>query len=80
MQDESTSDMIFGVAALVAYASSLVQLLPGDLLLTGSPAGNGTKYNRFLQEDDVVEAGITGLGTQRNRCRREVVSAVGTPA
>jgi 2-keto-4-pentenoate hydratase/2-oxohepta-3-ene-1,7-dioic acid hydratase in catechol pathway len=80
MQDESTSDMIFGVAALVAYASSLVQLLPGDLLLTGSPAGNGTKYNRFLQEDDVVAAEITGLGTQRNRCRREVVAAAGARA
>ena len=75
MQDESTSDMIFGVAALVAYASSLVQLLPGDLLLTGSPAGNGTKYNRFLEEGDVVDAAITGLGAQRNRCRREAVAA-----
>jgi 2-keto-4-pentenoate hydratase/2-oxohepta-3-ene-1,7-dioic acid hydratase in catechol pathway len=80
MQDESTSDMIFGVARLVSYASSLVQLLPGDLLLTGSPAGNGTKYNRFLQQDDVVEASITGLGAQRNRCRREVLAAVGAPA
>ena len=77
MQDESTSDMIFGVARLVAYASSLVQLLPGDLLLTGSPAGNGTKYNRFLRDGDVIEAEITGLGSQRNRCRPEVVAAVG---
>ena len=77
MQDESTADMIFGVAQLVAYASSLVQLLPGDLLLTGSPAGNGTKYNRFLREDDVIDAEITGLGAQRNRCRREVTAAVG---
>ena len=80
MQDESTSDMIFGVAALVAYASSVVQLLPGDLLLTGSPAGNGTHYGRFLREGDILEAEITGLGAQRNRCRREVVAAVGVLA
>lgn len=71
MQDESTSDMIFDVARLVSYASSVVELLPGDLLLTGSPAGNGTHYNRFLGEGDVMEAEVTGLGTQRNRCRLE---------
>jgi 2-keto-4-pentenoate hydratase/2-oxohepta-3-ene-1,7-dioic acid hydratase in catechol pathway len=73
MQDESTADMIFDVAQLVAYASSLVELLPGDLLLTGSPAGNGTHYGRFLAEGDVMEASITGLGMQRNRCRREAL-------
>jgi 2-keto-4-pentenoate hydratase/2-oxohepta-3-ene-1,7-dioic acid hydratase in catechol pathway len=72
MQDESTADMIFDVARLVSYASSVVELLPGDLLLTGSPAGNGTHYGRFLTEGDVMEAEITGLGAQRNRCRREI--------
>ncbi len=65
MQDESTSDMIFGVARLIEHISSVVQLLPGDLICTGSPAGNGTHYNRFLQPGDVVEGSITGLGTQR---------------
>lgn len=69
MQDESTADMIFGVAELMAYASSFVELRPGDLLLTGSPAGNGTHYNRFLQPGDVMEGTITGLGEQRNTCR-----------
>jgi 2,4-diketo-3-deoxy-L-fuconate hydrolase len=67
MQDESTGDMIFGVARLVSYASSLVELRPGDLLLTGSPAGNGTHYDRFLRTGDVIDAEITGLGRQRNR-------------
>ncbi len=76
MQDESTADMVFDVARLVAYASSVVELLPGDLLLTGSPAGNGTHYGRFLTEGDVMEASITRLGTQRNRCRREASVAV----
>ncbi|HTZ06445.1 MAG TPA: fumarylacetoacetate hydrolase family protein [Gaiellaceae bacterium] len=69
MQDESTADMIFDVAQLVSYASERVELLPGDLLLTGSPAGNGTHWNRFLRDGDVMEGSITGLGAQRNRCR-----------
>jgi 2-keto-4-pentenoate hydratase/2-oxohepta-3-ene-1,7-dioic acid hydratase in catechol pathway len=71
MQDESTSDMIFSVATLVSYASTLVTLHPGDLLLTGSPAGNGMHHRRFLTDGDVVRGAITGLGTQRNRCVSE---------
>ena len=70
MQDESTADMIFGVDRLLAYAHEYVRVLPGDLLLTGSPAGNGMHWGRFLQEGDVMEATITGLGHQRNRCVR----------
>lgn len=65
MQDESTSDMIFDVARLIEHVSSLLPLWPGDLICTGSPAGNGTHYGRFLQHGDVVEASITGLGMQR---------------
>jgi 2-keto-4-pentenoate hydratase/2-oxohepta-3-ene-1,7-dioic acid hydratase in catechol pathway len=68
MQDESTSDMIFDVAALVAYSSTLVELQPGDLVLTGSPAGNGMHHRRFLRPGDVIEGAVTGLGMQRNRC------------
>jgi 2-keto-4-pentenoate hydratase/2-oxohepta-3-ene-1,7-dioic acid hydratase in catechol pathway len=70
MQDESTSDMIFGIDRLLAYAAQRVRLLPGDLLLTGSPAGNGSHWGRFLREGDVMEGSITGLGTQRNRVTR----------
>jgi 2,4-didehydro-3-deoxy-L-rhamnonate hydrolase len=72
MQDESSADMIYGVARLIEYLSSHVQLLPGDLICTGSPAGNGAHYNRFLQAGDVMEASIDGLGTQRNPCVAEV--------
>jgi 2-keto-4-pentenoate hydratase/2-oxohepta-3-ene-1,7-dioic acid hydratase in catechol pathway len=68
MQDEGTDDMIFTVARLISELSSLVELWPGDLLATGSPSGNGTHYQRFLQEGDVVEGSITGLGTQRTEC------------
>jgi 2-keto-4-pentenoate hydratase/2-oxohepta-3-ene-1,7-dioic acid hydratase in catechol pathway len=70
-QDESTADMIFDIARQIEYLSSLVELWPGDVICTGSPAGNGTHYKRFLQEGDVVESTITGLGTQRNVCVKE---------
>lgn len=70
-QDEHTSDMIFGVARLIEYISSLVELHPGDIICTGSPAGNGAAYNRFLRPGDVIESTISGLGMQRNPCIKE---------
>ncbi len=72
MQDESTGDMIFSVAQLIAYLSTYAQLLPGDLICTGSPAGNGVHYGRFLQPGDVLEGTITKLGTQRVVCVAEL--------
>lgn len=69
MQDESTSDMIFPPARLVEHFSSLVELRPGDLILTGSPAGNAGEHGgRYLRPGDVIESEIEGLGVQRNRC------------
>ncbi|GAA3391142.1 fumarylacetoacetate hydrolase family protein [Cryptosporangium minutisporangium] len=70
-QDESTKDMIFDVARLIEYASTVTELRPGDLLLTGSPAGNGAHWGVFLQPGDVLECTITGLGAQRNVCVAE---------
>lgn len=64
-QDDSTADMIFDVARLVEHISSLIELQPGDLICTGSPAGNGTHFNRYLRPGDVMQAAITGLGEQR---------------
>ncbi|MGV9503824.1 fumarylacetoacetate hydrolase family protein [Streptomyces sp. NPDC003642] len=72
MQDESTKDMIFNVARMVSYASQTARLLPGDLVLTGSPAGNGMHWGRLLRAGDVMDASITGLGAQRTRCVAEV--------
>jgi 2,4-diketo-3-deoxy-L-fuconate hydrolase len=75
MQDEETSDMIFTVARLIEYLSASIELQPGDILCTGSPAGNGMHYNRFIQEGDLLEGSIAGpaadLGTQRNPCTIE---------
>ena len=70
-QDESTSDMLFDIPALLTYIASVTELRPGDLVLTGSPAGNGAHWGVFLEEGDVLEGGITGLGAQRNRCVRK---------
>lgn len=67
MQDETTKDMLFGVAALVAAASEITPLRPGDLVLTGSPAGNGMALGRLLRDGDVMTGSITGLGTQTTR-------------
>ncbi|MGO4254387.1 fumarylacetoacetate hydrolase family protein [Paenarthrobacter sp. TAF1] len=71
MQDESTQDMIFGVAKLVSEASQIMPLRPGDLVLTGSPAGNGQHWGRLLQDGDVMEGTITGLGSQLIHCKDE---------
>ncbi|GHH20094.1 fumarylacetoacetate hydrolase family protein [Streptomyces rubradiris] len=71
MQDESTGDMIFTVARMVSYASQSARLLPGDLVLTGSPAGNGMHWGRLLRDGDVMEGTVTGLGIQRTRCVAE---------
>jgi 2,4-diketo-3-deoxy-L-fuconate hydrolase len=71
-QDDNTSDMIFGIARLIEDLSNKVTLLPGDLICTGSPSGNGVHFNRFLEPGDVLEGTITGLGTQRNPCVAEV--------
>ena len=74
MQDASTSDMIFDIARQIEYVTNRVALLPGDVILTGSPAGNGTHYKRFLRPGDELTGTITGLGTQRNACIAEEVA------
>jgi 2-keto-4-pentenoate hydratase/2-oxohepta-3-ene-1,7-dioic acid hydratase in catechol pathway len=79
MQDETTKDMIFGVAALVAAASQITTLHPGDLVLTGSPAGNGIHWGRLLRDGDVMDGSVTGLGAQRTRCVAQEAAAVGAP-
>jgi 2,4-didehydro-3-deoxy-L-rhamnonate hydrolase len=77
MQDASTSDMLFDVPRLIEYVSGLTELSPGDLILTGSPAGNAAHHGRrFLKPGDVLEGEISGLGRQRNRC----ISAAERPA
>ncbi|WP_243648369.1 fumarylacetoacetate hydrolase family protein [Agromyces fucosus] len=64
MQDATTDDLLFDIPALIAAASETMPLLPGDLLLTGSPAGNGVVHGRMLRDGDVMVGTIEGLGSQ----------------
>ncbi|WP_322410256.1 fumarylacetoacetate hydrolase family protein [Microbacterium invictum] len=68
MQDATTAELVFDVPTLISAASQTLPLLPGDLLLTGSPAGNGQHWKRFLRDGDVMTGTIRGLGTQVVRC------------
>lgn len=64
MQDGRADDMLFGIAEQIAYLSRHVQLEPGDLVCTGSPAGFGQHHRRFLRPGDRLEAEVIGLGAQ----------------
>ena len=70
-QDGSTKTMVFGVAALVAYCSRLMTLLPGDVITTGTPpgVGMGQKPPVYLKGGEVMRLGIEGLGEQTQRVR-----------
>ena len=65
-QDESTADMVCSVAELVAAASEVVTLEPGDVIATGTPSGVGAGRGRYLRGGDVVRVSIDGLGTLCN--------------
>ena len=60
-QDASTRDLVFDVAHLVAHVSSVMTLLPGDVILTGTPAGVGP-----MAVGDEVEVVVEGIGTLTN--------------
>ena len=65
-QSSNTSDMIFSVAQIVSYLSQFMTLLPGDVIVTGTPAGVGLgmKPQEFLRKGDVVTLSIAQLGSQ----------------
>ena len=68
MQDTNTSDMIFSVAELISFLSSGTTLLPGSVILTGTPGGVG--YSRkppvYLMPGDTVKVTVEGIGTLSN--------------
>jgi len=68
VQKSRTSDMVFSVPRLVAELSSILPLLPGDVIFTGTPAGIGAtrKPPRFLQPGEVLHSWIEGIGSIRN--------------
>lgn len=78
LQDDHTSNMLFGVAEVVRYLAAAITLEPGDLILTGTPEGVGVARDpqRFLVPGDVVEVEIESIGTLAN----PVVAAPGGAA
>jgi len=70
MQNSSTSDFIFNIQQVISYISQFMSLLPGDIISTGTPfgVGLGLKPPRYLQEGDVIELGIEGLGVSKQTC------------
>jgi acylpyruvate hydrolase len=69
VQDERTTDLIFSIRRLVAYLTTIMEMAPGDVVLTGTPAGVGAAAQpaRFLADGEVFEVRVEGLGAIRNR-------------
>ncbi|XP_072378954.1 oxaloacetate tautomerase FAHD2B, mitochondrial isoform X2 [Diabrotica undecimpunctata] len=67
-QNGNTSELIFKIDFLVSYLSQIVTLYPGDVILTGTPAGVGMHRNppEYLKKGDVLESEIEGIGKLRN--------------
>jgi 2-keto-4-pentenoate hydratase/2-oxohepta-3-ene-1,7-dioic acid hydratase in catechol pathway len=65
VQDGNTKDLIFDIPALVAHVTSVMTLLPGDVILTGTPEGVGP-----MEVGDEVEVSIAGLGSLTNRVEK----------
>jgi 2-keto-4-pentenoate hydratase/2-oxohepta-3-ene-1,7-dioic acid hydratase in catechol pathway len=72
-QDSHTGKMIFSVAEQIAHLSTRITLYPGDLILTGTPAGVGLARQEFLKAGDVVRLWIERIGTPRTLCLTEIM-------
>jgi acylpyruvate hydrolase len=72
-QDATTDDLVFSAPELVAYISEIITLVPGDLILTGTPSGIGGRQDppRFLAPGDVVRTTVEGVGETVNTCVAE---------
>jgi len=75
MQDSNTREMIFGVQYLVEFASRAFTLLPGDVIITGTPPGVGVfrSPSVFLKDGDEISVEVEGIGKLTNRCVEETV-------
>ena len=65
-QDSSTAEMIFSVAEQIAFLSSRVTLHPGDVILSGTPAGVGMPHKQFIEPGDEIEVWVENIGTLKN--------------
>ena len=71
LQNSSTSDLIFDIATVISHCSEFMTLLPGDVILTGTPSGVGLgmKPQRFMKAGDEIALRIEGLGEQQQKVR-----------
>ncbi len=69
VQNSNTEDFIFDIPTVVSYLSRFMTLLPGDIISTGTPSGVGLGFDppKYLQEGDIMELGIEGLGVSRQK-------------
>jgi 2,4-diketo-3-deoxy-L-fuconate hydrolase len=67
-QDSRTSNLVFSIADLIAYLSSIMTLSPGDIIFTGTPAGVGGSKGIFLRPGDIITSEIDGIGSFTNLC------------
>jgi 2-keto-4-pentenoate hydratase/2-oxohepta-3-ene-1,7-dioic acid hydratase in catechol pathway len=67
-QDDRTSRLIFGFRYLINYISTFTTLVPGDVIVTGTPTGAGARFDppRYLKPGDLVEIEVDGIGVLRN--------------
>jgi len=70
-QNSSTADMIYSIADQISYISQVFTLMPGDVLLTGTPSGTGIETDTYLKAGDVVRVEIAELGHIENTVRAE---------
>ncbi len=72
-QDDTTANLIFPFTRLIAYLSSFMRLLPGDVIATGTPTGAGARFDppKYLKAGDVVEVHVPNIGTLKNRVADE---------
>jgi len=71
VQEGTTANLIFSVAAAVAWLSRTLTLVPGDIIATGTPAGVGAPRGIFLRDGDTVEVEVDGLGALSNAVRAQ---------
>jgi acylpyruvate hydrolase len=73
LQESDTSKLIFDIPTLISTVSEFTTVLPGDVILTGTPGGVGYRRDpqRFLNDGDVVTVEVDGIGSLANRVRRE---------
>ena len=79
MQTINTSQMLMSAAKLISYITAYTQLEPGDVIVTGTPAGVGgrRKPPRWLREGDVISVELEGLGVLENPVKEEIEPAAG---